>query len=377
VAKPPVVARRRTMFSNVTIEPRKSTSGPQDLAPSVITPLKMRVFPVEKSDYQVSNDEQLGSGRWSTVYLATPLQAKLKQDHSIGLLTPPTTPTRSHYSGSWLEATPEYYAVKVASNRSSIKVLKDEATILSHLSSLSWCKDHIVPFHGYDIRNDSIVFSALPASLEDLIIKELSYYDESSHVAKLSSIFPRIIRSLTTSLAWIHAASVIHADIKPANILLRPDVPFAPGETILDIPFTPVFADFTSSFRTDIVIASTSSAMGGGTYDFLAPELLTKPYPPPAAASDVYALAITLLNLIIGTSPFSGARGNRYHLLEMAKSGKAIDFVLQDARSEIRLRETADAIHRSTGLDIIKPLNLGLKKSPDERITAREWCTMF
>ncbi|TLD32556.1 serine/threonine protein kinase [Venturia nashicola] len=341
-----------------------------------MTSPSMHVFPTDNFDYELSKEKSLGSGRWSTVYLAKSVM--VSTNPWADMITPPTTPTRSRRSNSFPRSRPEFYAVKVAANRSSIKALKEEATILSRLSLFSGYEKHIVPFHGYDTRNDSIVFSALPASLEDLVHNQLSRLDEASRVTKMASIFPRIAKSLTSSLAWLHAANVVHADMKPANILLRPDLPVSSGTALLDVSFTPVLADFTSSFRSDVdSTSSPASAMGGGTYDFLSPELLTRPYPPPSAASDVYALAITLLEIIIGTSPYAAAQGNRFQLLEMAKAGRAIDFAMQNPQSETRLRNTADEIRRATGLDVIDLLNCGLEKSPDARISARVWCTMF
>lgn len=375
-ARRPITARRRTL-ANIFSPAGKSCPDPQEsaLRHKMSSPT-IPIFPADSLDYELSKEKKLGSGRWSTVYFATSVLASTNP--SIDMITPPTTPTRSRRSNSFPKPRPEFYAVKVAANRSSIKALKEEATILSHLSLFSGCEKHIVPFHGYDIRNDSLIFSALPASLEDLVRNELSRLDEASRVIKLASIFPHMAKSLTSSLAWLHAANVVHADLKPANILLRPDLPVAPGTSLLDVSCTPVLADFTSSFRADVKTTSaTSSAMGGGTYDFLSPELLARPYPPPTAASDVYALAITLLDIMIGASPYASAQGNRFHLLEMAKAGRAIEFAMQESRSETRLRNTADAIRQATGLDVMALLSLGLEKSPDARISARVWCTMF
>jgi serine/threonine protein kinase len=379
-AERPIVPIHQRTMADVSMSVEKSVSRRQDSALQLSTsPPSMNVFAADQFDYELLPDKKLGSGRWSIVYLATSVLASVNRPGpSIGMITPPTTPTRPQRSNSLPESRPEYYAIKVAANRSSVEALKEEATILSHLSSFFEYERHIVPFHGYDTRNNSIVFSALPSSLEDLIGNELSRFDEPSRVAELSSIFPRLAKSMISSLAWIHDANVIHADIKPANILLRPAVPTETHTPILGVPFTSVLADFTSSFRTDISsVSSTASAMGGGTYDFLSPELLLRPFPPPSAASDVYALAITLLHVIIGASPYATARGNRFQLLEMAKTGQAIDFAMQDPRSEARLRNTADIIQRSTGIDVIKALSLALQKNSDVRISARAWCAMF
>lgn len=379
VSRPPVARRRSTMVNFFATAKKSVPSQQESILREDLSSPTMHIFPVDQLDYEISSDRKLGSGRWSTVYLATPVQtATNRPGPSINMITPPTTPTRSRRSNSFPEPRSEYYAVKTAANRSSIKALKEEATILSHLSLFSGHERHIVPFYGYDTRNDSIIFSALPASLEDLIDSQLSRLDEVSRALKIASIFPRIAKSMISSLAWLHAANVVHADIKSANILLRPELPIATDTSILDIPLTSVLADFTSSFRTDVnTSSSTASAMGGGTYDFLSPELLSRPFPPPSAASDVYAMAITLLHIIIGVSPYAAARGNRFHLLEMAKAGRAIDFAMQEPRSEARLRNSTDAIQKAFGLDLLKLLSLGLQRVPEARISAKAWCTMF
>ncbi|QDS72186.1 hypothetical protein FKW77_004896 [Venturia effusa] len=355
---------------------RCSTDRRDSTRQNAVSLSSLHLFPTDRFDYELLHDQKLGSGRWSTVYLATSVKAS--NTPSVNMITPPTTPTRSRRSSSFPESRPQYFAVKIAANRPSVKVLKEEATILSRLSLLSGSERHVVPFHGFDTRKNSLVFSALPANLEDLISNELSRLDEAARSAKLVSIFTRIAKALTTSLAWLHAANVVHADLKPANILLRPDSSMAFGTPLLDVPFTPVLADFTSSFRTDVsTTSSTDSVMGGGTYDYMSPELLTRPYPPPSIASDVYALAITLLELIIGTSPYAAAQGNRFHLIEMAKTGRAIEAAMQEIRSEARLRNTTLEIRRATGLDVTELLNLGLQKSPEARIRASAWCTLF
>lgn len=220
-------------------------------------------------DYEVLQDKKLGAGRFSQVYLARRVDARPLQAN-VEFATPPTTPTSPQPRHPGLGSTSTVFAVKVAVDKSSIKTLRGEARVLSHLCMDCDSKQYIVPFHGFDFRINSLVFTALPSTLEDMVVRELENIDPASRTTKLTAILPHVARSLTSSLAWMHAAGVVHADIKPVNILLRADVPvsipLADGQFIMNLPFTPVFADFTSSFLISDD-SKTISSVGGGTYD--------------------------------------------------------------------------------------------------------------
>ncbi|MGW5065434.1 protein kinase domain-containing protein [Streptomyces cyaneofuscatus] len=93
-------------------------------------------------------------------------------------------------------------------------------------------------------------------------------------------------------LRAVHAASVVHRDVKPANVLVRED-----GTAIL--------VDFgIATFEGAAQVTRSGSVIG--TPPYLAPELFTPGSPGPAPASDLWALGITLYEMVEGRVPFAG-----------------------------------------------------------------------
>ncbi|MEV4258360.1 serine/threonine-protein kinase, partial [Spirillospora sp. NPDC049652] len=109
---------------------------------------------------------------------------------------------------------------------------------------------------------------------------------------------------LAHALAAVHAAGVLHRDVKPANVLLRGD-----GRAVLtDFGIAVISGDEPLTLSGQLV----------GSPEYMAPERLTGGGAGPAA--DVWALGATLGALLTGRSPFR--RGDLVATMHAITSGR-------------------------------------------------------
>lgn len=101
----------------------------------------------------------------------------------------------------------------------------------------------------------------------------------------------RLGAHLADALAYVHAAGIVHRDVKPANVLLGKG-----GR--------PRLADFGIA-RTLEATAATADGCVVGTAAYLAPEQVRGEVVAPA--TDVYALGLVLLEALTGRREFPGA----------------------------------------------------------------------
>ncbi len=322
--------------------------------------------------------QEYGRGAWSIVYRALEIAEPLDS-------TAPVTPPGSPPPSPMLASINPMLAVKVPSRRDAHKILEKEARILTYLHSYPKASDHLVSFHGFDLSRYSLVLEAIPLNLE-------TYAIAAGKAARLNlstkTMFDPVIgtsewvhmaTSLIDGLAFIHAASCVHGDIKPANILFRP--------ISTSTSLTPVYCDFSSSYvgrrcskgtpphanhdgedsnesdEYDDEIEPVSAV----TLDYASPELIASLYPCvgdaiATPASDVFALATTLIMVAIGESPYAGAR-MEVQKLGMAKEGRPLDFA--------RGGDGASRIMR--GRLVERVVKGGLAKEIEKRFGVGEW----
>lgn len=104
-----------------------------------------------------------------------------------------------------------------------------------------------------------------------------------------------LARELGEALHVVHAAGIIHRDVKPSNILLRPTL--AP-----ESPLRPTLADFGIAYLVDTT-RLTAPGTAIGTAAYLAPEQVRGAAP--TTASDIYSLGLVLIEALTGRRAFA------------------------------------------------------------------------
>ncbi|KAL1407176.1 hypothetical protein Q8F55_006592 [Vanrija albida] len=109
-----------------------------------------------------------------------------------------------------------------------------------------------------------------------------------------AELWGRWAREAAEALEWVHSRGVVHADVKPSNLLLTDDLHLR-------------LSDFGSSLLIHPAHPPTDG-VGLGTLPFSPPELVD-PAAPFSFPIDVFALGATLYQCITGREPYRGCRG--------------------------------------------------------------------
>lgn len=326
-------------------------------------------------DVEISRDAddrpiEFGRGAWSIVY-------KARSKSRAALTSAPYTPPSSPASAG------RVLAVKVPLRRDAHAVLQAEALTLTRLNVTPAYENHVVAFHGYLPECESLVMSAVPLALSTYIEDQADLARrKQSTLTMFEPIQGRgawqdIARKLITGLLWLHqTAGIVHGDIKPHNLLLRPvaaDGSASDHASEQVFPYEPLFADFSSAvdLPTDSLpspLDTSRASMSAFTPPFTAPELLslaslTSGDIAPTSASDVFSLAATILAAATGDLLLYPGSSSMQRLA-MAREGHRIIEFTRSGRNGCRVPRNGPVEK------IIQP---AVAKDPAQRIAPQEW----
>jgi tetratricopeptide (TPR) repeat protein len=147
--------------------------------------------------------------------------------------------------------------------------------------------DHLVPVYAAETPADGPPYLVMP------------FIDGPSlgeRIRETTGLPPHLAaeyaRQIADALAALHAAGVTHRDVKPGNVLLDA----ADGRAKL--------TDF--GLAHDAGVAATTRDVIAGTPAYLSPERISRPQTAGESA-DVYALGVSLYEMLTGVPPFRGS----------------------------------------------------------------------
>ncbi|MBK8135672.1 MAG: protein kinase [Chloroflexi bacterium] len=134
-------------------------------------------------------------------------------------------------------------------------------------------------------------------------------YEESRAMEYPEAI--ELVHQLTLALDYAHRQGMIHRDIKPDNVLLKPD---SSGQRL---NYRPILTDFGLAKLTASSDTAVTDQQPIGTYPYMSPEQCLAESVDPR--SDIYSMGVLLYELTVGRLPYnprSIAEAVRFHTRE-------------------------------------------------------------
>jgi serine/threonine protein kinase len=321
-------------------------------------------FEVEIMKNSAGREQMFGRGAWSTVYRGVGRGRTKLLEPMLPLPTPPSSP---------VTFVPLIVAVKAPARKDAKAIIRNEGIVLSHIVRTECSNQFVIPFYGFLVSTESLVLGPVPLSLHDFIAScgkqaQRTTWPVPDPVIGSMAAWMSLAEHTISGLAWLHAEAdgtgVVHGDVKPGNILLSPDL-----HAGSDFPFTPLYADFSSS---QLLSASTATpnTLSAVTREYTAPELLSSkvlndPSSVATTASDVFSLAVTLL--VAATGELMVYAGSMWQRQAMATQG-------WEVLNHVRNGEHGHRVPRHGVIDRV--LERAVLKAGMGRIDASSWAAL-
>ena len=213
------------------------------------------------------------------------------------------------------------------SSREAARLFEREAKAIARL-------DHpnILPLYAYGeetLHGMQLTYLVMPYRKEGTLATWLGQRDSAALLSPVE-VAP-LLQQAAEAVQHAHNQHILHQDIKPTNFLirLREDQPDRPDLLL---------ADFGIAKLMSATGSLSQSARGTPTY--MAPEQWDGH---PVAASDQYALAIMVYELLVGHPPFQGNMGQvmRQHYMTIPPTPSSLNAHLSPAIDAVLLRALA------------------------------------
>ncbi len=192
---------------------------------------------------------------------------------------------------------------EIAANALMLARFEQEVEISKNVTHPNVCRTYDLGLHQCrDAAGNAINLMFL--TMEFLSGQTLAAYLHAKGRLTTTETLP-IIRQLAAGLDAIHAAGVVHADLKPSNIIVIPALNGGEMRTVItDFGLAvPISNEVTRHMQDRLLV--------GGTPDYMAPEQAIRCALDSSA--DIYAFGLILYRMISGVLPCEGSGSGSRH----------------------------------------------------------------